>query len=372
MQVEINKLFEFFLYAHEVGCRYPLITSLRSSPKLKEFLDDLDPNQGLDWSAKSYYGLPELRKRVIDTVKYKDFAEESVLITAGANEANFLVIMQTVNPGDEVVLEMPGWPQPFKLCQALGAKIKVISRREDLEWGYSFDELNELVTRKTKLIFVNSPNNPTGAVFDEKDMKKLCEIAKDNGAYLLSDEVYRGTEYGHLSPAAANYYDKAISTSSVSKALGMQGIRTGWMVTKDKKLVDKCMILREDTSEIMNVLGEYIALAALKPEKYCRLIDEAKEQGSRNWKVVDKWISKSDVFSWVKPKAGFLSFPKFNLKIGSEEFCKKLLAEPYRTLTMPGIAYDFDDHIRLGVGQINEETVKSGLEQIEKLVRTLC
>jgi len=371
LEIKINKLFEWFLYSHELGCKYPLITSLRSSPKLKEFLDDLDPNLVLDWSAKSYYGMPELRRRVISMMKYKDYVEENVFITAGANEANFLVIMQTVNPGDEVVLEKPGWPQPFKLCEALGAKIKVMMRREDLEWGYNFDELNELVTRKTKLIFVASPNNPTGAVFDEKDMKRICEIAKDNGAYLLSDEVYRGTEYGCLSPAVADYYDKAISTSSISKALGMQGLRIGWMATRDKKLIDKCMILREGTSEIMNVLGEYIALAALKPEKYYRLIDEAKEQGSRNWKVVEEWISKSEFFSWVKPKAGFLSFPKFNLKIGSEAFCKKLLAEPYRTLTMPGIAYDFDDHIRLGVGQIDEEMVKKGLEQIDKLSRTL-
>lgn len=371
MEVKINKLFEFFLYAHEVGCKYPLITSLRSSPKLKEFLDDLDPDLELDWSAKSYYGMPELRKRVIEVMKYKDLTEENVLITAGTNEANFLVIMQTINPGDEVVLEMPGWPQPFKLCEAIGAKIKVIRRREDLAWGYDFDQLNDLVTRETKLIFANAPNNPTGAVFDEKKMKTLCEIAKDSGTYLLADEVYRGTEYGPLSPAAANYYDKAISASSVSKALGMQGIRTGWMTTKDKKLIDKCMILREDTSEIMNVLGEQIALAALKPEKYYKLLNEAKEQGKRNWKIVEKWISKSDIFSWVKPKAGFLSFPKFNLKIGSEDFCKRLLAEPYRTLTMPGIAYDFDDHIRLGVGQISEETVKKGLEQIDKLVETL-
>ena len=371
MDVKINKLFEFFLYSQDVSCSYPLITSLRSSPKLKEFLDDLDPNLPLDWSAKSYYGMPELRRRIIDIGKYKDATEENVFITAGANEANFLVIMQTVNPGDEVVLEKPGWPQPFKLCEALGAKIKVMKRREDLGWGCDFDELNEIVTRKTKLIFLNSPNNPTGAVFNEQSMKSLCEIAKDSGAYLISDEVYRGTEYGDLSPTAANYYDKAVSTSSVSKGLGLQGIRLGWMVTGDKKLIDKCLILREDTSEIMNTLGEYIALAALKPEKYYSLINEAKEQGIRNWAVVEQWMEKSNSFTWVKPKAGFLSFPKFSLKIGSEEFCKKLLAPPYRTLMMPGIAYDFDDHIRLGVGQIDEKTVKSGLEQMDKLVAAL-
>lgn len=111
MVVKINKLFEFFLYAQEVGCKYPLVTALRASPKLKEFLGDINPDLELDWSAKSYYGLPELRREVIETQKY-EFTEENILITAGTNEANFLVITQTVELGDEVVLGIPSWPQP--------------------------------------------------------------------------------------------------------------------------------------------------------------------------------------------------------------------------------------------------------------------
>ena len=130
------------------------------------------------------------------------------------------------------------------------------------------DELDDMVSPKTKLIFVCSPNNPSGAVFQEAEMRRICEIARENDAYLLSDEVYRGLEWdAPLSPSAVNYYEKAISGSSVSKCLGLQGIRTGWMATQDKELLFKCLILREDTSEVMNVLGEHIALAALKPGK---------------------------------------------------------------------------------------------------------
>jgi hypothetical protein len=369
MDVRINKLYEIFLYAQEVGFDYGVTFSLRSSPKLKEFLDDLDPELPLDWSGKSFYGLPELRERVIETQGY-NVSADNVLITAGTNEAIFLVLTQTISPGDEVVMDMPSWPMVYELSRAYGAKIKIVKRREELGWGIDLDELNDAVTPDTRLIFVNSPNNPTGAVFNEEEMKQICEIARANDAYLLSDEVYRNLEWeGPPSPAAVNYYEKAISAASVSKTLGLQGIRTGWMATQNRDLLYKCLVLREATSEVMNVIGEYIALAALKPGKYEKLIGEAKEEGNRCWPIVSKWVDKNGVFDWVKPKAGFLCFVKYDLEIGSEDFCKRLLAKPYRTLIQPGISYGFEKYIRLGVGGGNVEEIKKGLEQIDRFVR---
>jgi hypothetical protein len=371
MDVKINKLYEMFLYAQEVGFDHHIVFSLRSSPKLKEFLEDLDPDLELDWSSQSFYGLPELRKRVVETQKY-NVSEDNIFITSGTNEANFLVIMQTVNPGDQVIIDQPSWPQPYELCNALGADVKIIKRREDMGWGIDLDELDDMASPKTKLIFVNCPNNPTGAIFEESEMKKVCEIARKNDAYLLSDEVYRGLEWdAPLSPAAVNYYEKAVSASSVSKTCGLQGIRTGWMATQDKELLYKCLILREDTSEVMNTLGEYIALAALKPGKHEKLIEEAKEEGKKGWAIISDWISKSEVFDWVKPRGGFLCFPKYELEIGSEEFCKRLLEKPYRTFVQPGIAYGFEKHMRLGAGGGKVERIKEGLRRIDWFISEL-
>jgi len=104
MDIKISKLYETFLYAQEVGFDYGVTFSLRSSLKLKEFLDDLDPELPLDWSAKSFYGMPELRQRVIETQDYH-VPIENTLITAGTNEAIFLVLTQTISPGDEVVMD---------------------------------------------------------------------------------------------------------------------------------------------------------------------------------------------------------------------------------------------------------------------------
>ena len=120
MDVKINKLYETFLHAQDVGFDYGLTFSLRSSVRLKEFLSDLDPELPLDWSGKSFYGLPELRERIIATQGYQ-VSTDNVLVTAGTNEAIFLVLTQTVSPGDEVVIDQPSWPQVFELCSAYGS-----------------------------------------------------------------------------------------------------------------------------------------------------------------------------------------------------------------------------------------------------------
>ena len=195
-------------------------------------------------------------------------------------------------------------------------------------------------------------------------------MPEKNDAYLLSDEVYRNLEWnGTISPAAVNFYEKAISAASVSKTMGLQGIRTGWMATRDTDLLHKCLILREDASEVMNVLGEHIALAALKPKKYEKLLEGGKEEGRRCWPIITEWIEKRDKFSWVKPKAGFLCLVKYDLDITSEDFCRRLLAEPYRTLVQPGAAYGFENYIRMGVGGGNAEEITKGLERIDRFVK---
>ena len=151
MDIKINKLYEMFLHAQKVGFDYGLTFSLRKSPKLKEFLSDLDPELPLDWSAKSFYGMPELRQRVVETQGY-NVPADNLLITAGTNEANFLILTQTVSKGDEIVMDMPSWPQIYELATAYGANVKIVKRREELGWGLDLDELKKAV----------SPQNETG------------------------------------------------------------------------------------------------------------------------------------------------------------------------------------------------------------------
>jgi len=368
MYVKPNKLFMSFLQAVDNGFDYGLTFAFGSSPHLRDFLQDLDVDLKLDWSGQSFYGLPELRQFVVQSQGY-DLDSDNIMITAGTAEANFLVMTSLLNPGDEIIVEQPTWPQPYAVARMTGAQVRVIQRREEANWALDIDELEEITSPKTKAIFLCSPNNPTGALLNENLISRICRIAEKNDVWLISDEVYRGLELdAPLSPAAVNYYEKAISVASVSKCMGLQGIRTGWIATRDKDLLFSCLALREDTSEIMNVLGEYIALVALRPDRQASFIAKAKSEAKAGWEVVADWIKKNPWFDWIAPKAGFLSFPRYNLDIGSEEFSNRLLASPYRTFVHPGAAYGIDQHIRLGVGGGDVDTIKNGLAKIDSLV----
>ena len=371
MKVKIPKLRAFDFYAHQVGYDYALVNSLHCSPQLKDFLDDLDPELSLNWSKQSFYGLPELREKIVATQGYK-VPVENIFVTTGTNEANFLIMMQTINPGDEVIADVPGWPQPFSICEALGATVHGVQRLPEENWRLDLDALEEMTSERTRLIFISSPNNPTGAVLSEEEMKRLCEIARARDAYLLCDEIYRGLEWDdQISPAAVNYYEKAISTAGLSKSTGLQGIRIGWMASQDQELLEDCNVLRVQSTQVVNVLGEYVALAALEPTRYQGLVEAAKAQGREGWEIVSSWIDHHAAFSWVRPKAGFLSFPSYDLSIDSDEFCKRLLAEPYKTYLRPGSAYGFHKHLRLGIGQYESSDIHQALERVSAFIKDL-
>ena len=371
MKVKLPGLRAFDFYAQELGYDYALVNSLHRSPQLKDFLTDLDPEMSLNWSKKSFYGLPELRERIVATQEY-EVAAENVFVTTGTNEANFLLMMQTVGQGDEVITDVPGWPQPFTICESLGANVHAIRRLAKDDWRLDLQELSDMVSDKTRMIFLSSPNNPTGAVFSEQEMMEVCEIARSVDAYLVCDEIYRGLEWDdNLSPAAVNYYEKAISTGGISKSTGLQGIRIGWMASQDKGLLEDCNVLRIQSTQVANVFGEHVALAALQPVRYKQLLSGAKSHGRENWRVVSDWIDAQAEFSWIKPKAGFLAFPSYNLNIDSDSFCKGLLAEPYRTYLRPGSAYGFEKHLRLGVGQYEIIEIREALSRITAFVKSL-
>ncbi len=232
---------------------------------LGDFLNELDPELSLDWSSQSFQGLPSLREKVISrTGTNVECNIANVLITAGTAEANFLTISQLLQPEDEMIVDVPGWPQPLVLGEAIGANIKRLHRKEDKAWRFDIDELSELITERTKLIFLCNPNNPTGQVILEKELLEVISLADKVGAYVICDEVYAGLEWNGVPiPRVANLYDKGISTGSVSKVLGLQGIRIGWLICRDEQLVFDAMVLREDSSEIMNIMGEAIADIAL-------------------------------------------------------------------------------------------------------------
>ncbi|MEY3305975.1 MAG: hypothetical protein RLZZ413_13 [Pseudomonadota bacterium] len=205
MKVKIHTLFQYLLDTTDAQPEAIVGFSLSRSPRLGDFLADLDPDLSLDWNQQSFRGLPALREAVIRQAGLTGVcAPDDVLITAGTAEANYLAIRQLVQAGDEIVTETPGWPQAAVLAQAIGAKLRLVERREADGWRLPLDALEAAVTDRTRLIFLSNPNNPTGHVLTADDLTRIAQIADRVGAWLLVDEVYAGLEWeGARAPSIA-------------------------------------------------------------------------------------------------------------------------------------------------------------------------
>lgn len=371
MKVKIHTLFEYLLETTDSKPEAIIGYSQSQSPKLGSFMNDLDPELSLDWNNVDFRGLPSLRTHIRREANLQDLCEkEDVLVTAGAAEANYLAMMQLLEPEDEIIIETPGWPQAGVISKAIGCTQRYLERKEKDNWSFPMNKLEEVINKRTKIIFLTNPNNPTGQRFSSKEMHTLVDYARSVDAWLIVDEVYAGLEWegGPRSQSIAGMYEKGITTGSVSKSLGLQGLRCGWLICTDKDLIRDAIILRENSSEIMNIMGEVIAEIAMRPERYKIALANAHADGLANLEKLDTFVSSNPRLSWVKPQAGLIGLAKLSDGISSVDFTRKLLADPYRTFLMPGIAYDQPNHIRIGVGGGSEARLEVGLSRLSDLL----
>jgi aspartate/methionine/tyrosine aminotransferase len=378
MHVESQKLSEFFNIGRDLGWDVAqqkwtvnsLIDPEGRSYRLGDILEDGIPLDLPIVKSGNRYGYPPLRDLIVASQKY-DATRDNGLVTLGTQLSNFLALAVLLEPGDEAIIDAPSWEQPRVLSEALHATPKLIRRRPELGWGFDLDELASIITPKTKVIYVCQPNNPTGAVFTQAEMQALCDLAARTGIYVISDEIYRGLEWsGELSPSAVNLYERGITTSSISKTLGMSGTRLGWLASQDRELIERCLNLKYYmTLHQQSRLDETVAMAALEPTKYWSLVRGTMEAARPSFDAVSRWMERNGVFSWVPPAGGFLSFPSYDLDIASWDVCIRLLEEPYRTYLIPGSCYGYEGHVRFGFGPSTPlATVEAGMRQIDRFV----
>ena len=381
MRIRSQKLSDFFNIGRDLGWDvkrqewtvHQLIGPEGRSYRVSDLFPDGFPNDLPIVKSGNRYGYPPLRERIVASQHY-ELPIDNVLVTLGTQMSNFLAFAVGLESGDEVIVDAPSWEQPRVVCEALGATVRTIRRQAALDWSVDIDELESLVNDRTRLIYLCHPNNPTGAVLAEEELRRICDIAAPHGIHVVSDEIYRGLEWsGELSPSVANLYERGVTTSSVSKTLGMSGTRLGWLATRDREFLERCMELKYYiTLHQQSRLDETVAMAALEPETYWTLIRQTMDAARPSFEVVRAWMERSDAFSWVPPGGGFLSFPSFDLDVPSWELCVRLLKEPYRTYLIPGSCYgaDFEGRVRLGFGPgTATEEILAGLEAIDAFVK---
>jgi aspartate aminotransferase len=249
-------------------------------------------------------GISKLRQGIAKAIGYNT-AERNIFVTPGARFGVFATIMSLVRPGDEVILIEPAWPAYRECTDFVGAKSRILRTNLAQNWTPDMQSLEALVTNNTKMIIINSPNNPTGKVLDGKTLEKVVGLAKDHNMYVLSDEVYSAYVYSQFSSILQHEYDKKIFLSSFSKSHAMTGFRVGFVISS-KDILTKIGRVQALAMTSVSEPMQYSALAALR-EDNSHNVTKIK---SRLDLIMDTLRLYSVPF--YRPDGGLYVFPKIN------------------------------------------------------------
>ena len=294
-------------------------------------------------------GIPELRGKIKNKLAKKNkirVRPEQVLVTSGTTGGIFLSFFTLIDPGDEVIILDPYFVAYKELAKLCGAKIKIVSTYPDFQPNISL--IKKAVGKKTKLIVLNSPNNPTGAVYKEKTIKEIVKIAKENDIFILSDEVYEDFIYEgkHFSPQSI--YKNTITLNGFSKSGSMTGWRIGY-ASGPKEVIDKMAKLQQLSFVCAPSFAQKAALTALE-------YDNGKEIENYRKKRDVIFNGLKDHYPIVKPEGAFYIFIK--VPYGDERFVKKLLQK--RLIAVPGSAFSGNrGYIRISYATSDESIKKA-------------
>jgi aspartate/methionine/tyrosine aminotransferase len=312
-----------------------------------------------------------LRERI--AAMYPGATVDHVEVTNGGSEANFVTMWSLVKPGDDVVIMVPNYGQTLGLAEAFGGTLKPWPLRLDDSagrWMVDLDGLRQLVTPRTRVIVICNPNNPTGARFGDTDLDGICQVAKTVGAWVVSDEIYRGAELdGVETPSMWGRYDRVIITSGLSKAYGLPGLRIGWIVGPPD-IVATTWSYHDYTTIGPGALSDFMARHALQPPVRSRILERTRRILRTNLPVIRDWLdAHADRFSYVTPDAGAIVYVRYHDGINSTVLVDRLRIEK-GVLIVPGDHFGMDGYLRIGFGS-ETRYLRDGLDRLADLLRSL-
>lgn len=311
-------------------------------------------------------GNPDLKSFIAGL--YKSLASDDILTTNGGIGANNLVLQTLVEKGDKVVSIIPTYQQLYSIPESIGAEVSIVYLKKEDSYLPDMELLRKIVDDSTKVIALNNPNNPTGALIPEDMMKEIVELAGKHDAYVLCDEVYRGLSHdGSYQSSIADLYEKGISTSSMSKVFSLAGLRLGWIATRNKELMKSFESHRDYNMISCGMLDEMIAALALEHKD--KLLKRNNGIINTNLEILDKWLQEHPKFSYVKPKAGTTALVYYDYDINSYDFCKGLM-DHSKTFLTPGDCFEYEKSFRIGYAA-STEVLKKGLEMLEAYAKKL-
>ena len=318
-------------------------------------------------------GSEELRDRI--ALFYRGATRANVLVTNGGSEANYATFWSLLEKGDRVACMLPNYLQTWGLSRAFAstaAPFRLVPRREGgvARWALDVEGLRRAVTKKTRVILVTNPNNPTGGILTESEMDEIVSAARRSGAFIVADEIYRGAEVsGTTTPSFWGRHDRVLITSGLSKAFGLPGLRIGWVVGS-KTTVQRLWSYRDYTTIAPGALSDYLARIALEPQRRDAIFARTRGIIRANLPILESWMRvRADVFSYVPPLAGAILFARYDLPIGSVALVDRLRVEK-SVLVVPGDQFGTQRHLRFGFGS-DSGYLSRGLARIDETIAGL-
>lgn len=305
-------------------------------------------------------GSTELRSEICKL--YKDIEVDNITVTHGTIGANSLVYEVLVEPNDHVISVLPTYQQHYSIPESIGAKVDILPLRWENEFLPDIQELKAMIKPHTKIISINNPNNPTGAVMGTDLLNEIVEVARSVGAYVLCDEVYRGLDHSEgFTPSIVDLYEKGISTCSLSKTYSLAGLRIGW-VAAPKDFITMANKRRDYNIISCGMIDDYLATIALKNKD--RIIERSLSIVRNNIEILDQWVRESKHIEYIRPKGGTTAFLKYSKDIPSAELCHDIF-EKTGVMLVPGTALDMEGYLRIGYAN-SSKILTEGLKKLEE------
>lgn len=290
----------------------------------------------------------------------------SIVTAAGTSFANHLAMAALLQPGDEVLFEEPAYEPMRATADYLEADIKRFQRNFEDGFRINPEEIEQLVTERTRLIVLTNLHNPSGVLTDDDTLIKIGEIARRVGAYVLVNEVYLETLFEESPRSAFHLGDNFVVTSSLTKAFGLSGLRCGWILAEPE--LAKEMWRLNDLFGVTQVhVGERLSVVALK--QIDEIAAHAKALLDRNRALLNAFLDTREDLETVRPPFGTVMFPRLRSHESSERLCR-MLREKYETTVVPGSFFERPAHFRVGVAG-NTDEMKPGLERLGRALDEL-
>jgi len=275
---------------------------------------------------------------------------DHILVTTGAIEANYLLYNVLLEPGDHVIAPYPAYQQLYEVPRAIGCDVSLWHVGPETAYRYDVNALERLIRPKTRLIVVNTPHNPTGAMLSPADAARVYALAESVGATVIGDEAYRWLDVPGGEPFAGPMFDRGprgISVGTLSKPLGLPGLRIGW-IAASRNVVEKCWGMRDYITLSPGKLND--ALAQLGMTHRDAIVARNTKIIEANLKTASSWIAERPYLSWTPPRGGLLALIKYDRDVPSLELADRLAVEQ-SVMLAPGSAFGYENHLRLGIGQ---------------------